>query len=304
MVIKVDMFCQFGQITMDFNDHTVQFSVEGKMVKLQGIQPAIKLNMVIVDQWDREVRRDGQDGGTFLCVISAQGKDDTTTSHQDIIPLLNEYSHTFDIPKGLSPKRNMDHKIPIKPNVNPIKQHAYRYPLIQRREIEKLVPEMLQSRVIRPSSSPYSSPVLLVKKNDGSWRFCVDYSKLNAATIKDSYPISKYVFGKSEVEYLGYIICVERVRINQDKIKAMVLWPQLATIKALRGFLGLTGYYRKFIQGYGIIAKPLTDLTKKGKFEWGLEAETAFNTLKQAITTAPVLKLPDFTKSFVMETDA
>lgn len=83
----------------------------------------------------------------------------------------------------------MDHKIPLKPDVNLIKQHAYRYPLVQRREIENLVAEMLQSGVIRPSNSLYSSPVLLVKKKDGSWRFCVDYMKLNTATIKDSYPI-------------------------------------------------------------------------------------------------------------------
>ncbi|KAL3621494.1 hypothetical protein CASFOL_036406 [Castilleja foliolosa] len=66
---------------------------------------------------------------------------------------------------------------------------AYRYPYLQRVEIEKLVREMLSMGVIQPSHSPYSSPVLLVKKNDGSWRFCVDYRKLNEVTVKDGYPI-------------------------------------------------------------------------------------------------------------------
>jgi hypothetical protein len=111
-------------------------------------------------------------------------------------------------------------------------------------------------------------------------------------------------FGCPEIEYLGHIVSAQGVCADPGKIQAMVDWPLPKTLKALRGFLGLTGYYRKFIKGYGSIAAPLTAMLRKNSFSWTEPTEAAFQALKEAITHAPVLALLDFTQPFLIECDA
>ena len=94
------------------------------------------------------------------------------------------------------------------------------------------------------------------------------------------------------------------VAANPEKIREMKEWPQPKNVTTLRGFLWLTGYYRRFVASYGKIARPLTDLLKKEAFKWSDDVTKAFYWLKKAMTTLPVLRLPDFSKPFLVETYA
>nr|KYP57679.1 Retrovirus-related Pol polyprotein from transposon 17.6 [Cajanus cajan] len=115
---------------------------------------------------------------------------------------------------------------------------------------------------------------------------------------------SKCYFAVGKVEYLGHFISGEGVSTDPAKIEAMVHWPLPQSIKQLRGFLGLAGYYRRFVHRYGIVAKPLTDMLKKDNFSWTQEAKLAFQHLKHLLSSTLVLALPDFSKTFVFEVDA
>lgn len=115
---------------------------------------------------------------------------------------------------------------------------------------------------------------------------------------------SKCFFAQSEVAYLGHVVSHAGVTVDKAKVTTVTSWPRPSDTTTLRGFLGLTGYYRKFVQNYGLIAAPLTKLLNKNAFKWTIEATEAFNKLKQALTTTPVLTLPDFSQQFIVECDA
>ncbi|PIK41495.1 Retrovirus-related Pol polyprotein from transposon [Apostichopus japonicus] len=307
-------------------------------------------------------------------------------------------------------------------NARPVKQPARRVP-VQQREVEReLLQQMLDAGVVEPSSSPWASPIVLVKKKNGSTRFCVDYRRLNTLTVKDSYPIPRIadsldamagsrwfstldlasgywqvgmaaedrqktafitgnglyqfrvmpfglcnapatferlmdrvlsglhweaclvylddviVYGatfseamdrlktvfnrfrdaglklspgkcqlfKQSVTYLGHIVSKDGVGTDPEKVKAVKEWPRPQNLSEVRSFVGLCGYYRRFIRGFAQIALPLFKLTeKKQKFDWNQDCETAFSGLKTALTTAPVLSYPMSSgQDFILDTDA
>lgn len=103
--------------------------------------------------------------------------------------LIEEFAQIFEVPIELPPVRACDHAIPPIHGAAPINMRPYRYAPALKDEIEKQVKEMLHHGIIQPSNSPFSSSVLLVKKKDNTWRFCVDYRFLNAITVKSKFPV-------------------------------------------------------------------------------------------------------------------
>jgi len=112
-----------------------------------------------------------------------------TSMEPELAITIHQYKNVFEKPHGLPPIRSHDHTIPLMSGNAPVKVRPYPYPHSQKTEIEHINAEMLSEGIIQPSSSPFSSPVLLIKKKDGIWHFCTDYRVFNAVTIKDSFPM-------------------------------------------------------------------------------------------------------------------
>ncbi|WVZ75698.1 LOW QUALITY PROTEIN: hypothetical protein U9M48_023733 [Paspalum notatum var. saurae] len=117
--------------------------------------------------------------------------------------------------------------------------------------------------------------------------------------------LSKCEFWLDQVPFLGHIVSKGGIMVDPSKISSVMDWKVPEVVREVRGFLGLAGYYRRFIESFSRIAKPMTSLLEKGvPFNWTKERQAAFDELKKRLTTAPVLTLPDLTKSFTVYCDA
>ena len=333
--------------------------------------------------------------------------------------LLHEFRDLFGNKLGRT--QAFEHSIEIG-DATPIRQAPYRIPLSQRQLVKDELDKMLKMGVIRPSTSPWASPVVIVPKKDGGVCFCVDYRKLNRVAKFDAYPMpriddviekvgkaryistldlargywqipmsessmektafatpfglyefvvmpfglhsapatfmrmmnhllsgyksfvdpyfddvpvfsedwedhlvhlrkvftclkdanlslksSKCRFGYTQTQHLGHVIGEGKILPDPKKVEAVKNYKKPESKSEVRAFLGLTGYYRRFIPNYSSIAAPLTALTQKVKPEnvqWDEENQRAFEKLKNALTSGPVLKAPEVDKPFIVQTDA
>lgn len=125
----------------------------------------------------------------YFCQLVCDALTPINSITNEIKEVLSEFGDILAESREIPPSWGTDHQINLVPVAQPINIHPYRYPHFYKREIERLTTEILQKGLIRPSVSPFSSLVLLVRKKDDTWRFCVDYRALNAVTIRDRFPI-------------------------------------------------------------------------------------------------------------------
>ena len=117
--------------------------------------------------------------------------------------------------------------------------------------------------------------------------------------------LSKCSFFQKEIHYLGHIILGEGISVDPEKVKAIEDWPIPKNAHEVRSFMGLAGYYRRFVEGFSKIAKPITTLQRKGiRYEWTNECDADFSKLKRLLTSAPILRVPGMDKDFMVCTDA
>jgi hypothetical protein len=171
MIIGMDWLESFSPMQVHWQHKRLEIPYEGSTVLLQGesVEAPSKL---------------------LLQVCSLENTHDASTSAgipAAIQSLLDEFDDLFQAPDSLPPSRQCNHSIPLIPGSQLFYICPYHYPLALKDEIERQVQEMLSQGLIQPSSSMFSSPVLLVKKKDLFYRFCVDFRKLNSMTVKSKY---------------------------------------------------------------------------------------------------------------------
>nr|GEZ08172.1 putative reverse transcriptase domain-containing protein [Tanacetum cinerariifolium] len=249
-------------------------------------------------------------------------------------PIVQDFSDVFseELP-GIPPEREVEF------GTQPISKALYRMAPIELKELKEQLQELLDLGFIRPSVSPWGAPILFVKKKDGSMRLCIDYRDLNQHDIPKTSFRTRYghyeflvmPFGLTNAqavfmdlmnrifhEYLDKFVIVfiddilvysktkeehkEHLRIvlgtlHQEKLPK--------TVTEVRSFLGLAGYYRRFVEGFSRLALPLTKLIRKGeKFVWNEEREKSFEELKKKLVSAPILTLPSGSGGFEIYSDA
>ncbi|XP_073361732.1 uncharacterized protein [Aegilops tauschii subsp. strangulata] len=215
----------------------------------------------------------------------------------------------------MPPDRDIEFLIDLIPGTGPIAKRPYRMPPQELEELKKQIRELQAQGFICPSSSPWGAPVLFVEKKDGTLRMCVDYRSLNENKQEHEVHLrlvleklrehqlyakfSKCEFWLDEVAFLGHVVSGNGVAVDPSKVAAVTEWETPTAVGEIRSFLGLAGYYRRFIENFSKIAEPMTELLKKEKkFVWTDECEASFQELKQRLVTAPVLTLPGIHKDF------
>nr|GFB17262.1 hypothetical protein [Tanacetum cinerariifolium] len=201
----------------------------------------------------------------FLAHITTKEVEDKSEKKRlEDVPIVRDFPEVFpeDLP-GLPPIRPVEFQIDLVPSAAPVAQAPYRLAPFEMKELAEQLKELSDRGFIRPK---------LLKKEELYAKF------------------SKCEFWIPKVQFLGHVIDSRGIHMDPAKIESVKDWESPKSPTEIRQFLGLAGYYRRFIEGFSKIAKPMTKLTqKKVKFEWGDKQEAVFQLLKQKLCSAPIL---------------
>nr|GEU90483.1 hypothetical protein [Tanacetum cinerariifolium] len=249
----------------------------------------------------------------FLAQIFTKKEEDKSEGKQlKDVPIVQDFPKVFpeDLP-GLTPARPVEFQIDLIPRAAPIARALYRLAPFEMKELSEQLQELFDKGFIRPSSLPWGAPVLFVKKKDGSFRILeIGLSPTEGTRTRRSKDDIQNSIEKEHEEHLKAILELLKkeklgIHVDPSKIESIKDWASPKTPTKIHQFLGLAGYYRRFIKGFLKIAKSMTKLTQKGiKFDWGEKEENAFQLIKQKFCGAPILALPEGIKDFVVYCDA
>nr|GEZ93164.1 putative reverse transcriptase domain-containing protein [Tanacetum cinerariifolium] len=225
-------------------------------------------------------------------------------------PVVRDFSDVFleELP-GIPPERKVEFGIELVSGTQPISKAPYCMAPIELKEKHQ---ELLDLGFIRPSVSSWGAPVLFVKKKDDMYSktkeeheehllFVLGTLRQNKLYTK----FSKCEFWLGQVAFFGHIMSADVITIDPAKVEAITKWPRPKIMTEFISFLGLAGYYRRFVEGFSCLALPLTKLIRKGeKFVWDEEREKSFEELKKRLVFAPILTLPSGSGGFQIYSDA
>nr|GEZ82671.1 putative reverse transcriptase domain-containing protein [Tanacetum cinerariifolium] len=247
---------------------------------------ATRLSIILCTKTEKYVKKGFP---IFLAHITTKEVEDKSEKKRfEDVPIVRNFPEVFleDLP-GHPPTRLVEFQIDLVPGAAPVARAPYRLAPSEMKELAEQLKELSDKGFIRPSSTPWGAPVLFVKKKDGSFRMCIDYRELNKLT------------------FLGVGFDSQGIHVDPAKIESIKDWASPKSPTKIRQFLGLAGYYRRFIEGFSKIAKPMTKLTqKKVKFEWGDKQEATFQLLKQKLCSVPILAIPERGEDFIVYCDA
>ncbi|XP_022030918.1 uncharacterized protein LOC110931853 [Helianthus annuus] len=280
----------------------------GDTLIVYGDRPSKGLRLMSCTQASRSLRK--QNPAFLAHVVEQKGKRKNISD----VPVVYDFTDVFpeDYP-GLPPLRSVDFRINLVPGATPVARAPYRLAPSEMQELSSQLQELLDKGFIRLSTSLWGAPVLFVKKKDVFIDGIFIYSKSKADDARHLRlmlellrgerlyaKFSKCEFWIDEVKFQGHIVSSQGIHVDLSKIEALKNWCTPKSVSEIRSFLGLAGYYRRFIADFSKIAVPLTTLTQKEKpFVWGPEQENSFQTLKNLLCNAPVLALPDGNNDFV-----